>query len=72
MRAAVRGRSGSGRKDQEFGFKQASKPVQVTDYVTQRAKIDAFYQKALSHGYVPYATRRDLDVLTINPGHAPD
>ncbi len=53
-------------------FKQAGKPVLVTDYVTQRAKIDAFYQKALSHGYVPYATRRDLDVLTINPGHAPD
>jgi cysteinyl-tRNA synthetase len=53
-------------------FKQAGKPVLVTDYVTQQAKIDAFYQKALSHGYVPYATRRDLDVLTINPGHAPD
>jgi cysteinyl-tRNA synthetase len=53
-------------------FKRAGKPVLVTDYVTQGAKIDAFYQKALSHGYVPYATRRDLDVLTINPGHAPD
>ncbi len=50
----------------------AGKPVLVTDHVTQRAKIDAFYRKALSHGYVPYATRRDLDVLTINPGHAPD
>ena len=50
----------------------AGKPVLVTDHVTQWAKIDAFYRKALSHGYVPYATRRDLDVLTINPGHAPD
>ena len=53
-------------------FKRAGKPVLVTDYVTQGAKIDAFYQKALSHGYVPYATRRELDVLTITPGHAPD
>jgi uncharacterized protein (TIGR01370 family) len=53
-------------------FKAAGKPVLTTDYVTRRAKIDAFYQKALSRGYVPYVTRRDLDVLTINRGHAPD
>ena len=53
-------------------FKEAGKPVLVTDYVTQRYKIDAFYKKAQSHGYVPYATRRDLDVLTINRGHEPD
>ena len=53
-------------------FKRAGKPVVVIDYVTQRAKIDDFYRKALSNGYVPYATRRDLDILTINPGHAPD
>lgn len=53
-------------------FKEAGKPVLVTDYVTQRDKIDAFYRKAEVHGYIPYATRRDLDVLTINRGHAPD
>ena len=53
-------------------FKAAGKPVLVTDYVTRRAKVDACYGKALSHGYVPYATRRDLDALTINRGHAPD
>jgi cysteinyl-tRNA synthetase, unknown class len=53
-------------------FKEAGKPVLVTDYVTQRDKIDAFYRKANSHGYVPYATHRDLDVLTINRGHPPD
>jgi cysteinyl-tRNA synthetase len=53
-------------------FKEAGKPVLVTDYVTRRARIDAFYEKALSHGYVPYATRRDLDALTINRGHEPD
>jgi cysteinyl-tRNA synthetase len=53
-------------------FKEAGKPVLVTDYVTRRARIDAFYQKARSHGYVPYATRRALDTLTINRGHEPD
>ena len=53
-------------------FKQAGKPVLVTDYVTERARIDAFYRKAHSHGYVPYATRRAFDTLTINRGHAPD
>ena len=53
-------------------FKDAGKPVLVTDYVTERAKIDAFYNKAHSNGYVPYATRRALNVLTINRGHAPD
>lgn len=53
-------------------FKRAGKPVLVTDYVTRRAKIDDFYSKALSRGYVPYATRRDPDVLTINPGHVLD
>ena len=53
-------------------FKDAGKPVLVTDYVTERPKIDAFYEKAQAHGYVPYATRRDLDVLRINRGHEPD
>ena len=27
-------------------FKEAGKPVLVTDYVTERPRIDAFYQKA--------------------------
>lgn len=53
-------------------FKAAGKPVLVIDYVTKRDKINDFYRKASSRGYVPYATRRDLDVLTINRGHAPD
>jgi cysteinyl-tRNA synthetase, unknown class len=53
-------------------FKEAGKLVLVTDYATERPMIDAFYQKAHSHGYVPYATRRALDTLTINRGHAPD
>jgi cysteinyl-tRNA synthetase len=53
-------------------FKDVGKPVLVTDYVTRSAKIDAFYEKASARGYVPYATRRALDALTINRGYAPD
>jgi cysteinyl-tRNA synthetase len=53
-------------------FKETGKPVLVTDYVTRSARIDAFYEKAQARGYVPYATRRDLDALTINRGHEPD
>ena len=52
-------------------FKDAGKPVLVTDYVTRRAKIDKFYEKARSHRYVPFATRRDLHVLPTYPGPAP-
>lgn len=54
-------------------FKEAGKPVLVTDYVTKkRRSINDFYGKAEAKDYVPYATRRDLDVLTINRGHEPD
>lgn len=53
-------------------FRQAGKLVLVTDYVTQGNLVDDFYSKAESKGYVPYATVRDLDRLTINPGHEPD
>ncbi len=47
-------------------FRRAGKLVLVTDYVTIRPLIDDFYAKALSRGFVPYATVRDLDVLTVN------
>jgi len=53
-------------------FKQAGKLVLVIDYVTQENLIDDFYSKAIARGYVPYATVRDLDKLTINLGHEPD
>lgn len=53
-------------------FKAAGKPVLVTDYVTKkRARIDSFYEKARTHGYVPFATRRDLHVLPKYPGPEP-
>jgi cysteinyl-tRNA synthetase len=53
-------------------FRAAGKLVLVVDYVTQQSKVDDFYSKAEARGYVPYATVRDLDRLTINPGHEPD
>ena len=53
-------------------FKQSSKLVLVIDYVTMQDLIDDLYYKAIAKGYVPYATVRDLDLLTINPGHEPD
>jgi cysteinyl-tRNA synthetase len=53
-------------------FRSAGKLVLVVDYVTQISKIDDFYQKAVAKDYVPYATVRTLDVLTINSGHEPD
>jgi len=53
-------------------FKKAGKLVLVIDYVTEPTLIDDFYSKAKEKGYIPYATVRSLDKLTINPGHEPD
>ncbi len=53
-------------------FKTSGKPVLVTDYVTKTRQIDDFYARANAKGYVPYATRRDLDVLRVNRAHEPD
>lgn len=53
-------------------FKEKGKLVLVIDYVTQQELIDDFYSKAISKGYIPYATKRELDTITINPGHEPD
>jgi hypothetical protein len=50
-------------------FKAAGKPVLVTDYVTERPKIVALYEKAHPHGYVPYATRQ-IKHFTTPPGFA--
>jgi len=53
-------------------FRAAGKAVLVIDYVSLRSQVDEFYARARSRGYVPYATRRELDRLTINEGHEPD
>jgi cysteinyl-tRNA synthetase len=53
-------------------FKNAGKLVLTIDYATTRAHIDDAYAKSRAKGYVPFATVRDLDQLTINAGHEPD
>jgi cysteinyl-tRNA synthetase len=53
-------------------FVAAGKSVLVIAYTSDPAQIDDHYARARARGYVPFATVRDLDELTINPGHAPD
>ena len=53
-------------------FRDADKLVLCTDYCRRAARIDRFYSRAHAHGFVPYATVRDLDRLIVNAGHAPD
>lgn len=49
----------------------AGKPVLAVDYCRARAKVDRFYERARVEGFVPYATVRALDRLTLDPGHTP-
>ncbi len=53
-------------------FKNAGKLVLTVDYATTPAHIDDAYAKSQAKGYIPFVTVRDLDQLTINPGHEPD
>ena len=53
-------------------FQNAGKLVLTVDYATTPAYIDDAYAKSQAKGYVPFVTVRDLDQLTINPGHEPD
>lgn len=53
-------------------FKGADKLVLTVDYAATPAHIDDAYAKSQAKGYVPYVTVRDLDQLTVNPGHEPD
>jgi cysteinyl-tRNA synthetase len=52
-------------------FVQAGKTVLATAYTTDPTQIDDQYARARARGYVPFATVRDLDQLTINAGHEP-
>ncbi|MGR3177529.1 MAG: MJ1477/TM1410 family putative glycoside hydrolase [Candidatus Anammoxibacter sp.] len=52
-------------------FRDAGKVVLSVDYVQSEDKVDIFYNRALAEGYVPYASVRDLDTLTINEMHEP-
>jgi cysteinyl-tRNA synthetase len=53
-------------------FKNTGKLVLTVDYATTPAHTDDAYARSLAKGYVPFVTVRDLDQLTINPGHEPD
>jgi cysteinyl-tRNA synthetase len=53
-------------------FKNGGKLVLTVDYATTPAHVDDAYARSQARGYVPFATVRDLDQLTINPGHEPD
>jgi len=53
-------------------FRKAGKLVLTVDYATTGANVSDAYAKSQAKGYVPFVTVRDLDQLTINPGHQPD
>ncbi|MBI4411633.1 MAG: endo alpha-1,4 polygalactosaminidase [Deltaproteobacteria bacterium] len=53
-------------------FVSAGKTVLTIDYLTDPDKIDDFYDRAESAGYIPYSSIRDLDELTIPEGHEPE
>lgn len=52
-------------------FRGAGKTVLAVDYLTDENKVGDFYDRAIAEGYVPYATVRELDTLTVNDGHDP-
>lgn len=53
-------------------FIAAGKVVLAIDYVQDSEKIADFYDRASEASYLPYASTRNLDSLTINAGFEPD
>ncbi len=53
-------------------FADAGKLVLTIDYATTQAHVDETYARSQAQGYLPFCTVRELDQLTINPGHEPD
>jgi len=53
-------------------FVAAGKLVLTVDYTAQQPQIEDAYRRARDRQYVPFYTVRDLDRLTVNPGHEPD
>ena len=52
-------------------FVNEGKLVLSVDYLTEADKVDDYYERAENHDYIPYATVRELDALTVNLGHTP-
>ena len=53
-------------------FRDAGKLVLVIDYPEDARSVRDFYLRALEHGYVPYVSNRDLDVINLVDGFEPD
>lgn len=52
-------------------FRGVGRLVLTIDYATTPNHIDDAYAKSQAKGYVPFVTTRDLDQLTVSPGHNP-
>jgi cysteinyl-tRNA synthetase, unknown class len=64
-------------------FRDAGKTVLTVDYPFSfsgdtphfdpftMSKIDRAYGRSIANGFVPYCTVRNLDFMTVNPGHEP-
>jgi cysteinyl-tRNA synthetase len=53
-------------------FRDAGKLVLVIDYPKDPGSVRDFYLNALEHGYVPYVSNRDLDLVNVVEGFEPD
>lgn len=53
-------------------FRDAGKLVLTIDYADAPAHVGDAYTRSRARGYVPYVTRRDLDILMIHSGYEPD
>ena len=53
-------------------FRAAAKLVLTVDYVTLPEHVGLSYRKSRDRGFVPLATVRALDQLTVNLGYEPD
>ncbi len=53
-------------------FLQDGKLVLTVDYAATPAHIDSAYAWSRARGFIPFVTVRNLDQLTINPGHEPN
>jgi cysteinyl-tRNA synthetase len=53
-------------------FVEAGKTVLIIGYTTNAGQIAHHYQQGRERGYIPFATTRLLDRLTVNTGFEPD
>ncbi len=51
--------------------KSAGKKILVVEYVSHQGGVAETYSRAKKEGFVPYASRRNLDRLVVNEGHDP-